>query len=963
MLDILDAPVPYLVGIDAEYLQKVPVKHRPNDALLVDLDRDVLHMGGLDIPKVPPRDAEKLLLALEEAGGSAYLVPNSGIKGCIMSGTEVSMLVPNGERPHYAYMTTMKALNAESLGRQDIFETTDLAYGGAVSSSTATISGFGTEHGQMSTSTDDKFLKEKKTVKMLGIKPLKKPKFMRNKRADILCNSDTAKSHGHLLDMGGVAPISIDGIRLAFLRFTVTLFTEYEDLISSGPSHRLFNDTTSKKLMSDLRLESGSTLFLQNVVETQYFQHFLEERKANPETPEVRFFEESIIAKVNRSKKATLANGGKKRPTPFLNDETWKVTRTYTPPPPSNLGLPDNNDTYCYGIFPSLDPSRFGRIRPPMSWRQNNSTRFKFAKKNSKVTKTERDIMKLALKPLLSVPHNLMAAAARSAKDLDSALMAVSGASGIRGKSDEPSSTDKWKESVTEKRTVNTLSKADMIMINARRKNVILLDCIIKMQAVCRGVLTRSSSENAKYSDGLRTKLKRFHKDVGLEKARRKTAEKHQRLLSEKAAVIQGIARMYVAQSRKRESIAAILMIQRCHRMTSQRKIWLRMKHAAVVIQKNIKGRRTRMTYAEVYGLILHLQARVRGKCVRNKIRFIMSEKMGLYRTQIFVLWAYVHLPLAVRTKLWPDFRSNNSFLRMHLAEAELRRLWIMAGYGEKVNKEKARDKVAQCSEAVGLDSSVYCRCKRCVDWINETMAHQPPSSAVTDSFKAEEVERLQAYERLSSFSSDRALSKTYQQFNIPANEKMKKVALAKKLWTNIGQVESSVSAMMLLFPELAHSLGINFLPPSAKGQRRFPNAGKLQVPSLDQNMWNEISVEGNVKKHVQEVAILYMTRVPAAWKKISQSERREVSGYPKSYQQAIQEVYMTATWREARRILIMRYLDGRYVHKANPNVEVVLSEGFGKGLIYPSLQQTPSDFKNPYNDSPASTFDEKKMD
>ncbi|KAG7363292.1 DENN (AEX-3) domain containing protein [Nitzschia inconspicua] len=806
MLDILDAPVPYLVGVDADYFQKVPVKNRPKDALLVDLDRDVLHMGALEIPKVPPRDAEKLLLALEEAGGAAYLVPNSGIKGCIMTGTETSMLVPNEDRPRYAHMTTMKALDAECLGRQEVFATTDLAYGGTAGNS-ATISGFGTEHGQMTMTTDSSHAKEKKSGKVFGISPMKKPKFMRNKKAEILSNSEFSKAHSHLLDMGGAAAISSGNIRSAFLRFTVTLVSEYKDLISTGPSRRFFNDATGKNLLADLGLESGSTLFLQNVLDTQFFQHFLEERKSNPESPEIKFFEESMIAKLNRSKKATMANGGKKRPTPFLNDETWKVTKTYAPPPPSNLGLPDSNDTYTYGTFPTLDPSRFGRIRSPTSWRQSDSTRFKFAKKSSNVSKTERDIVKMALRPILSAPTAVFAAAARSARDLDSALMAISVAAGLREKSNDRLSGEKCKKEAVEKRTVNTLSKADMIVINARRKNIILLDCIIKMQAICR------------------------------------------------------------------------------------------------------------------------------------------------------------------RTKMWPDFNStSHNFLRMRLAESELCRLWSMVGYDTTDNR-MARDVVALRSEAIGLDSTVYIRCKTCVDWINHAMSLRPQSDKITDALKAEEVERLQAYERLGSLSSDQELAKMYRHFDIPQNEKMKKVALAKKLWTNIGQVDHSVSTMLLLFPELLYSLGINFQPPSAKGQRRFPNASKLPAPSLDQNLWNEISVEGNVKKHVQEVAILYMTKMPAVWKKLNQRSLKEMSGYPISYQRAIQEVYKQPTWQRARRILIKRYLNGRYSYKANPNVEVVLSESFSKGMIYSSLQQTPSDYKNPFDDSPTNSCEhdfvvnEKKID
>lgn len=54
------------------------------------------------------------------------------------------------------------------------------------------------------------------------------------------------------------------------------------------------------------------------------FQQFLEDRRANPNESHFRFFDESIVAKNNRSKRTTIAAGGKKG-TPFLDDVSAKV--------------------------------------------------------------------------------------------------------------------------------------------------------------------------------------------------------------------------------------------------------------------------------------------------------------------------------------------------------------------------------------------------------------------------------------------------------------------------------------------------------------------------------------------------------------------------------------------------------------------------------------------------------------
>ena len=121
MTDILDAPIPYLIGLNSEYLNIVSINFRPKDAILVDLDKDVIHIGDLSLPMIPEGDAQKLMTSLEEAGGSVYAIPDSGIKGCIMSGSTKSILVQNERRPRYAHMTTMAGMGADSLFRNELF--------------------------------------------------------------------------------------------------------------------------------------------------------------------------------------------------------------------------------------------------------------------------------------------------------------------------------------------------------------------------------------------------------------------------------------------------------------------------------------------------------------------------------------------------------------------------------------------------------------------------------------------------------------------------------------------------------------------------------------------------------------------------------------------------------------------------------------------------------------------------
>mmetsp|Transcript_24705 Transcript_24705/g.29863 ORF Transcript_24705/g.29863 Transcript_24705/m.29863 type:complete len:94 (-) Transcript_24705:108-389(-) len=79
------------------------------------------------------------------------------------------------------------------------------------------------------------------------------------------------------------------------------------------------------------------------------FERFIAEKLESPNNAEVLFFDESIIAKKKRSKMTVL-----KQSTPFLENKSDEITDTYTPPPPSNGGLPEGK-SYIYSPFPRLN--------------------------------------------------------------------------------------------------------------------------------------------------------------------------------------------------------------------------------------------------------------------------------------------------------------------------------------------------------------------------------------------------------------------------------------------------------------------------------------------------------------------------------------------------------------------------------------------------------------------------------
>ena len=116
---------------------------------------------------------------------------------------------------------------------------------------------------------------------------------------------------------------------------------------------------------------------------------------------------------------------------------------------------------------------------------------------------------------------------------------------------------------------------------------------------------------------------------------------------------------------------------------------------------------------------------------------------------------------------------------------------------------------------------------------------------------------------------------------------------------------------MHFLFPELNNSLGISFLAASSKGKRRFPNARKLPVPSIDHRLWEEISIEGKTKRHVQEVAMLFITRVPSLTNKLDSIGNTRDSFFD-SFFEAAKSAHGFESVEQARYSIVMQYLDKR---------------------------------------------------
>lgn len=881
MLDILDAPVPFLVGLDSRYLQETPPHRRPKGVMLVDLDRDVIHLGIDDmtgenrqIPHLPPKSAMKLKASLEDTGGSVYLLPNSGIKGCIMEGYDHLLLVRHDARPKYAQMQTV-TLDADSLRRENVLKRTKKAYD-EIEQSEGTPS-FRSLHGVLKEQDDHD---SDSSGHCKGGKPSRKrrkPKFMRDIGSEILASNTKAGGQAHLLDMNDPEGFSSSGIRSSFLRFMVATFANYAKFITDARGLATFDE---HRFLRDLGEDKETTSYLEQVLRTQMFQRFLEERMENPGQTEIRFFDEAIVAKLNRSKVKKMAKGGKV-PTPFLDDDSGKITKTYIPPPPNNFGLPDSNQVYQYNQFPSLDLSLIGSVRLRVLWseKQHQFKRMR-STKNLNVRQTQQDILRKAMAPFLA-PAALAALARKSARDLDTALTALRGIQWERHlkymttpkrEIDRILRRVATNESTESEHTVKSLSKAETIMINARRKQSILLDLVIMFQAQWRGYVARK--QNYLLKTGIIRLQRRFREihDVGASSSH----EPEHGPQSTSIITIQSAFRRVHARRLTLRRRKAAFSIQRAVAGFSVKRRVIRTRAAAVLIQKHIRRRRNRILFAVTRILISKLQARMRGYIVRRRVSLILQQAMGLYRREIVSLWQESHVPLSLRTIFWKQLVSRETFARLRVAENELRRMWCTLGIELDGKGLSVSDTTTSLADSLGIDIQNYRICHEVSLFTKHNIPFESLRPVLAQAYGFEQAERLQIYQRLNSKSIEIDTEGLYREFGIAHGDKKKKVALAKAVWSSYFVADLSRTTMLKLFPELGGSLNVSFQPACSKSKKRFPDANKVPASLVTMELWEEISLDGLVRKHVMEVTHLYITQVPALMARLDSIDGRK---------------------------------------------------------------------------------------
>lgn len=388
MQDVMDAPVPYLVGTDSKYLLEQS-RPRPNGVVVVDLDDDVVHLGWDDnwkprrMPALPDQVTLALSIELEERAELLYLVSPSGIRGLVTNGNGET--VDNSMRGVYSQMTRLRPRNH----RQFIMSNAERAFVDEKKLDVLTGDDFALEAPEQLTrqlSTRKQAETPTATPRKSGkaiVTALRRSTRSAQARADRLLafagqtfatpvmgedNQELEKKKfkiatrfyeiddpGRMNDNNDSdKKFSTDSIRQAFLRCLASILLNYKKYVKTDASGQV--SFLKENFVNQLRISQQSKDYMAEVVSSQMFERFIHD--ASIATPQrcqhVVVFDEHVIKKKNQS----MWNNVAKQTTPFLESTRWKIQQVVTPVPPSTQGIRGGR-VYQYKQFPSLVEKEF----------------------------------------------------------------------------------------------------------------------------------------------------------------------------------------------------------------------------------------------------------------------------------------------------------------------------------------------------------------------------------------------------------------------------------------------------------------------------------------------------------------------------------------------------------------------------------------------------------------------------
>lgn len=399
MVDILDAPVPFIIGLHSRYW-KEQSNFRPASVTFVDLDKDLVHLGWEDeerqqpvahLPDLPSREIMDLKIILEELTDHLYMLPANGLKGCIM--TADGQVFGNSERQPYSQMTCLQYVRDQDLEkvenhRKYILKTAERVMLDSYPPLQKSDFILDIDERRLSKDLSERSLKSHTTGHTSMVSSIKRATRVWQAHRDRIfaytgvqyatpnpfyssSSSRTLKRRRkqlakelyevdipHAITNGNTESQAINtntdqeiltmAIRKAFLHFFVKVFSRYKQFLEVGTGDAI--SMRKDAFINSLRdISARSKAYMTTVVDTQMFERFIHDRSRRKV-----FFDEQIIVTLNQN-----VSSKQRQPTPFLDDKRWKVNEIVHPKAPTTWSVSEK--IFAYKEFPKLDEDELER--------------------------------------------------------------------------------------------------------------------------------------------------------------------------------------------------------------------------------------------------------------------------------------------------------------------------------------------------------------------------------------------------------------------------------------------------------------------------------------------------------------------------------------------------------------------------------------------------------------------------
>mmetsp|Transcript_20219 Transcript_20219/g.44969 ORF Transcript_20219/g.44969 Transcript_20219/m.44969 type:complete len:554 (-) Transcript_20219:914-2575(-) len=367
------------------------------------------------------------------------------------------------------------------------------------------------------------------------------------------------------------------------------------------------------------------------------FANFVNERIETPDQPEIKFFDEHILAKRNRS---TFKMS--KALTPFLDDDRENVQKSFTVPAPVSSGVAPGQ-TFCYNHgFPVLEKGQISSVVRERSLASTGGAGALLVREYGQpdVSRLQgeslvhmRDRAKLMLGPVVAKTPSVALPASASAKNaaLTTRRMNMD-MDEVEGESEEEGEDERAE---------------DAFFCAARRRFERAEKGVVRLQSVSRAIPCRR--QQTLYREA-RQRLRRWLMALTL------TRVILRRIRSKAAARLQWYMRAAVVRRRYLRSMAAVRAIQTVFRL--------------FVVCRAFRTRRRR---------VVRVQAWYRASSLRRTLRLSVSRDWVPWRRQLMYLWSLEGTSLLFRSSFYSTL-STPTFLHQALHRQELRRLYQSLG-------------------------------------------------------------------------------------------------------------------------------------------------------------------------------------------------------------------------------------------------------------------------------------------